>query len=335
MKKISSWQTRHQKQEKRRKKIFVLKILFIIFLTILVGFLGKIYFSISRSLWDGKNQFNLALAGKPVLLLSFNPQEKSLAIISIPEGTFIEAIHGYGPCRVEALYLLGELNGKGGEIFQGSLQEYLGIPIDGYAVIPNLQFSNANFAKEIKNLLPSVLLKLVKGGKSNLTKWDLIRLWQNLKGLRQDKITLVDLGQTRASQEIELPDGSKAKKIETERLQSVMDDFFVDPQIKNEGLTVAVLNATDHFGLANKAASLIENSGGQVVSVGEMEMSDDDKVKNSKCEIRSQKSKKKTYTVQKLTKIFGCQWGGENLENQRADIVLILGEGYWKELNLP
>jgi hypothetical protein len=62
-----------------------------------------------------------------------------------------------------------------------------------------------------------------------------------------------------------------------------------------------------------------------VVGIGEIE-NEKLKMKNEKCEIRSQKKHKTSYTVRRLSKVFDCHWGGEDLENQRAEVVLILGE---------
>ena len=333
-KKLRGWR-RKQIQRKKRKKLRIIGLVLIVILIIFLGWFGfKIYRSITRSIWDGQNQFNLAISSHPVFVASFNPAEKSLNVMLIPQGTFIETIHGYGPCRVESIYRLGELSNKGGELFQGSLQEYLGIPVDAYASEHRTDNIEQR-TKETKEFIVKMIGNLLRDrGETNLTKWDLIRLWWEFKNLRQDKITLVDLGQTSVSQQVDLPDGTKANKIDTERLESIMSQFFIDKKIKEEDLTVSVLNGTNHLGLANKVATLIKNIGGQVVGVGEIE-NFKSQISNLKCQIRSQKKDKNTYTVQKLMKIFGCQWGGEDLENQRSELVLIIEEGYWEKLALP
>ena len=320
-----------------RKKRSKLKILGLIFLLVFLLTLGGVVFKISRSVtksvWDGQSQLNLAInpsrAGQPVLIVGFNPEGKSLNVLSIPAGTFIETIHGYGPCRVESLYRLGELNKKGQELFRGSLETYLGVPIEAYALMIN----NDEKAEEMKNKegIARFLKSLLKRGQTNLTKWDLLRLWLGFKNLRQDRINLIDLGQTSASKQVDLPDGTKANKIDTERLESIMSQFFVDKKIKQEDLTVAVLNGTNHAGLANQAATLIKNIGSQVVAVGDTPLP----LKNGKCEVRSEKKYKNSYTIRKLSHLFDCHWEGGPTSSQRADVVLILGESYWEKLALP
>lgn len=319
---------------KKRSKLKILGPIFLLaFLLILVGVVFKISRSATKSVWDGQSQLNLAInpsrADQPVLIAGFNPEEKSLNILSIPAGTFIETIHGYGPYRVESLYRLGELNKKGQELFQGSLETYLGVPIEAYALTINGDEKTEGMKN--KEGIARFLKSLLKRGQTNLTKWDLLRLWLGFKNLRQDRINLIDLGQTNASQEVELPDGTKAKKIDTERLGSIMNQFFVDKKIKQEDLTVAVLNGTTHVGLANQAAILIKNIGSQIVSIGETE----NNLKYKECQIMVEKKYKNSYTIQKLSHLFDCHWQGESMAGQRANVVLILGESYWEKLALP
>jgi len=349
MKKLPRWQREQKERKKHKTRGVVRKVLLIIFLILLIGIGWKIYTSISKSLWDGENQFNIAINSQSVLVVSFNPAEKSLNVLLIPDGTFIETIHGYGPCRVESIYRLGELNKKGGELFQGSLQTYLGIPVDAYASMSNIKARCAGFLRngqmsnvKIKTCILENIRFLIKDGETSLTKWDLVRLWLTLRSIRQDKINLVDLGQTSASQEVDLLDGTKANKIDTERLESIMSQFFVDKKLKQEDLTVAVLNGTNHVGLANKVATLIKNIGGQLMTVGDTENGLAPRLgprgqgeSLRQCQIKSEKKYKNSYTVRKLSHVFGCQWEGGPMAEQRANLVLIVGKSYWEKLVLP
>jgi len=325
-----------REKRKKRSKFRIIGLVLLIFLLLFLGVaVFKIYRSVTRGLWDRQSQFNVVInpikEREPVLILGFDHPENLLHILLIPPGTYIETIHGYGSCRVESIYRLGELNKKGGQLLSESLQDYLGLPVDAFVAKLNLSTLDSQKTGFLGKLLGSLL----KGKeKTNLTSWDSLRLWWDFRNLPQDKIILVDLNQTSASQIIDLPDGAQARKIDSQRLSLIISQFFTDQRLKNEDLTLAVLNGTSHVGLANKMATLIKNIGGQVINVGEIE-STKLKIKNSKCEIRSQKKDKNSYTTKKLMSVFGCQWGGEDLENQRSDLVLIIGEGYWEKLTLP
>jgi hypothetical protein len=221
------------------------------------------------------------------------------------------------------------LKGNGAELLAGSLQDSFGLAVEGF-----LKGTDGEWQKNgLKNsLLNQFFNSFAYDKKTNLSRWDLLRLWWQIKMIREDKITLIDLSQTSVSQEVDLPDGTKAMKIDTERLDRIISQFFTDEQIKKEDLTIAVLNKTEKIGLANKAAKLISNIGGRVINVGAQTKNVD---KKDNCEIKSEKKYKNFYTVKKLSKIFNCQWTGEPDSEQRSMVVILLGVDYWSRLNLP
>jgi hypothetical protein len=314
---------------KKKKKSKWPALIFILFLLASLVFLVfKICCSFGQSLWDGENQFNLAINSQPVAIVSFDCQEKKINILKIPDGTFIEVVHGYGPYRVESIYNLGEIKGDGGQLLADSLQEYLGLNIDGFLSGEKLPQNQ----RDLKSfLLNQFFVSLSSRGKTNLSLWDQLRLWWQTKMIREDKINLVDLSQTSASQEVDLPDGSRAMKIDQERLEKIISQFFLDERIKKEDLSVSILNKTEHLGLANKAARIIGNIGGRVIQIANQKQDGQD----GRCQIKSEKKYKKSYTVKKLIKIFDCQWLEEKSTDQRTQINLYLGEDYWSKIALP
>ena len=300
---LPRWREEQKERKANKTRRFAFSCLFFILLILLVGFGYKIYGSIGKSIWDGENQINLAFDAQPVAIASFNPQENSANILIIPNGTLVEAAWGYGPYRAESLFGLGELDGRGGEVLTTSLQEYLGIPIDAYASMENGKWKMEN--GKIKVFISESIWSLLKnGGKTNLTKWDLARLWWKIKNIPEDKIKIFDL--------------------DPQLLEQIISGFAIDEKIKEEDLAIAVLNATDQPGLATKGSRLARNIGGRVIGIGETE-NFQFPISNFQCQIRSKKIYKNSYTVKKLSKIFNCDWGGENLEGQRAEVVLIIG----------
>lgn len=294
---------------------------FFAFLLIFSFWLWKFF---SKSVWDGKSRLNLVLTNEKVSLLSLNPADKELVFLSMPSQTLLEVIRGFGVYKVESVFSLGEMeNHRGGELLMGTVQENLGIPVDAYASISNLKSQISN----VKTYILACFKLLLRNGKTNLTKWDLLRLWWELRKIRQDKIVMVDLKES--LKEIVLPDGTSAFEIEPEKIKKISGDFLKDFRIRQENLSIAVLNSTNHSGLANRGARLVENIGGRVVEVGD---AGGGFLGMEKCEIRSPKKLKTSYTVKKLIKIFACQWSGEKMGESRAQVVLILGEDYWKKL---
>jgi len=321
---------RRLKKKKKRKWVFLI-LLLVLSAFLIFGFF-KISCSINKSLWDGKSQFNLVLNSEPVMIISFDYSEKEINVLSIPNGTFVEAIHGCGPYRVESLYRLGEIKSYGGNLLSGSLQEYFGVNLDGY--LSGSQYQPGLVS--IKNFLLNQAFDALRvQEKTNLTRWDLLRIWWRIKIIREDKIIFIDLAQSSVSQKVDLPDNSQAMKIDPERLSKIISQFFIDEGLEKEELTVAVLNKTEHLGLANNASKIIGNIGGRVIQVSDFQDKTTDS--NRECEIKSEKKYKNSYTVRKLSQIFNCEWLEKegNDDSQRAKVLLLIGEDYWRKLNLP
>jgi len=299
------------------------KLLILVFLLFFLVAGYRVYLSFSKSVWDGKNRINLVFCQPQIFIFSLNDPEQEAVVLFLPSQTFIEVIHGYGQYRAEAVYQLGEIeNHRGGELLADSLQESLGIPVDGFAAISNFQFPISK--DKPKDGILAAFRLLLKGGQTNLTKWDLLRLWWEFRKIRQDKVVVVELEKTGVLAKTILPDGSEGFEIEPEKTEKIAQEILKDQKIRQEDLTIAILNGTSHSGLAEKGARIIKNIGGRVVEMGNTE--------NGKCQIRGEKKFKKSYTVKKLMEIFRCQWGGEDLGSHRAEVILILGEDYWKRL---
>lgn len=318
---------KEQKQRKEKKRFRLARNLFFLICLILLSAIGyQVWGSLRKSLWDGKSRLTLALNSTPILVASFEPSEKTLNFLSIPPNTYIEIIHGYGFYKAESIWRLGELEKCAGELLLGSLQEYLGVPVDGYASASGIRYQVSS--DKIKESFLAIIYSLLRGeGETSLTRWDLIRLWWGIKGVRFDKVRLVDLEKTNIVEETILPDGTPALIPDPLRLDQLMVQLFSDRRIKEEGLAIGAYNSTDYPGLAKKVARIINNISGQVIEVGDWE------VGSGKCEVRGGKQLANTYTGKKLIKIFNCQYGGPEMGESQAEIAIILGQDYWQKLN--
>lgn len=275
----------------------VKKTLMVMALVLAAGLAIGFYKTWKGSVWDGQSRISLALVAPAVTVASFDPQEQSLVFLTFPPQAHIEAGRGYGDYLIDSIYPLGEMEGKGrgGSLLAQSLQENLGLVIDGHATTFKAGETKKDFLTGLFNLLQNQ-------GETNLSRWDVFRLWWAVGNIKEDRVRLLKL---------EAP-------LAPERLERMMSQYFGDEKIREEALTIAVLNATGQSGLATKAARIITNLGGRVIGLGDIE--------NEKCQITSPRKDKNSHTVRRLVKIFGCPWAGENLLGQRADVVLILGE---------
>lgn len=321
-KKELRWQ-KEQKERKNKKRLSPLWTWLGIFsLLIFLGLVFKAYKVIKESRWDGKGRLNLVLVSSPVLIVSLEPEEPSLSGFSIPNETQLEVVYGYGKYQMESVYRLGELEKKE-NLLAESIQENFALPIDGWLVSENIRISAE---EDIRNKLSEILISCLKDGrKTNLTKWDLIRIFVQIKKVRSHKINFFDLSKISVLLKTTLPDRTEVFEIDQNRLDPLVQKYFFDPIIRKEKMLFEVLNGTDHPKLGERAGRIISGLGGEVVSIGNSQE------KVEECQIQTIREKKTFHSVKKIANIFNCQLL-EKEEEGKAEVTLIVGENYWKKL---
>jgi len=319
-KKEPRWQ-REQKQRKKYKSSQIVGyILAIIFFILIVGVSWRAYGDFKNSVWDGKNRLNLVLNITPISLVSFDAGSQTISFLTIPDGTYIEAAGDYGPYRIEKIYSLGELEDRGIELLAASLETYFGLPVDGW-IEAEREWQGVDGAKQLLSGL--IGLRLKEKSLTNLSRWDLVRLWLMVNRTRGHKIEVIDLGETTVAEEFNLPDGTQAKRIDNQRISRIISNLFTDYQLRQEDLAIAIMNAGGETGLAAKAARLVANIGGRLVEVGDWQE------ELAECQIKTTPLAKKTYTSQKFAKVFGCQLRADLDKESRWDVMIILAGESW------
>src|SRR3989344_265907 len=288
---------------------------------------------ISQSDWNGRDRITFTLqdfsesqVGGEVFLVSYLPPE-GLSVVVLPATLQIETIGGFGLWKAGSVYQLGELEGRGGALLSGTLAEFFGVNVDGWVVSPEkVQLSSDTLKTSLKT---SLMRTLFGRGRSNLGVWDLFRLWFSLGKVRLSQATLVDLSTASVLREETLPDGSTTYRTDPEWLDQLARRLFALPEITREGLSVSVLNATGHPRLGNRAARAIENAGGDVVSIADFKTSEEQTTI-----VGSSDSLRSSVTVGVLQKFFTSEKVsvGETA-SARADILLVVGEDYFRKLS--
>lgn len=162
--------------------------------------------------------------------------------------------------------------------------------------------------------------------KTNLTPYELIRLNLKLSSVRFDKVKQIHLEQIPDLLEANiLPDGTGILTVDTIKLDSILSGM-VDMTLRSEHKTIAIYNATAHPGLAQKAARIISNIGGDVIITANAQ----DLLKNTR--LTGEKSK----TLDRLRQIFKpndiIEPKDKDVISTRAQINLSLGEDYFEQL---
>ena len=329
--KLSSWrQALIGKKKTKRRQIWLSGLS----LGLLLGIsflLFRFYQTWGQRLWTKQASFLVAfnLSGEnqedQLLLVSFQPEERSVAVFLLPENLFLRASRDQGDYRASSLYQLDELEQAKGKLFKKALAENLGLIVDARASLSlvndfNLrQLNETNFKGETS----AFLFKLLRGkGETDLNTWDLFRLCLANLMAREGRIKLINLAQSQAITTDSLPDGSKVLRLDVPRVDRFVEEYFSDDALREENLDVAVLNATQFSGLAQKKARILGNLGTRVVKIDQYEGKLE--VKND-CLLMGSESAVKSYTFFRLKTAFACDWQIQDVGWARSNLVLIFG----------
>lgn len=314
-------------------------LVFLIFLIIfgkLQGFLGGVIRADAgdnilkrQASWDGKGLLNLAVKSDQVYVLSLNPVEKSLTIFKVPDDAYLDLPLNFGRWPARSVYELGQAENPpmGAGLLRETISSVFGIPADGYLILDD----SRPLAQRIKDIQGNPLSwpAFISKARSDLSLFEMTNfLWQ-LKGIRFDKINTMDLSQSKITTKITVPDGSQASMIDQLKLDQFIQGKLEDPTLKDEALSIGIFNATDHPGLAEKAARIITNMGGRVVFTSNYKALDKTLVLG-----------KKSYTFSRAAKIFApsclgssCKVSSSDNDFSRADVNILLGEDYFLRYN--
>ncbi len=347
-KKNRDWKVAGYTQNSPSKNIkFALLILFILIGILFFGQLfnfTKTLFSpwtdkkenISRKYsWDGEFNINVVLHNKYISVLSYNPKEKSITLIPLPDNIYLDVSSNLGKWQLGSVFNLGQSLPLGSEnLLARTVSSFLGIPIEGY-----IQLKGGLKDIQVSNLVDSLkkgpfnIFSIISDFKSDLTLWELIKLKLALSSVRFDKVNIVDLQVLKILLEEKLPDGSPVLVADSVRMDG-NSTYFSDSQIRQEGLTIAISNGTSHPLLAQKAARIVTNLGGNVIITSNTDQ------KFDKTYVTGKDSK----TLARLAQIFNsnCKKAPDcgkiepkiitELSASRAQINIILGEDFYNSI---
>ena len=124
------------------------------------AFLGLKFFpQIIGNKFGQADRFNLVLAGPKTELISLNISQKTAVVLDFPPDLYMTNVaFGYGSYRLSSVYPAGELDKRGGATLGKTLQDYVGVPVDGYVFLPPANILSIDFIRAKSNL--SILEKL-------------------------------------------------------------------------------------------------------------------------------------------------------------------------------
>lgn len=106
-------------------------------------------------------------------------------------------------------------------------------------------------------------------------------------------------------------------KTDKVKVDSIMSTFFIDPQIRDEKLSIEIVNASNVYGLGNRLANLISNMGGNVILVSTGDLKEESVIQYNE----------DGYTVEKLNSVLDFR--KEKVEKKSlSDIIIRIGRDY-------
>lgn len=323
-----------------------LAVLVVVFMAVLAGVLLKSWgdfikpltsINSKRFLWDGSSNINILVLNKTVGILSYNPFDAKITTLEIPGQTYLN-VEGSGDWKISSIYDLGQLSDppQGSKLLTSSVSEFLGVPIDGFIQTTQLVGQGgANGVMEQIRRAPLDLTFIIRQFRTDLSFMEIARLLWKLPQVRFDKVQKLSLNDLGLLEKKKLADGSEIYTADQIRLNSLK--YFIESKISQEGLSIAVFNATKQPGLGGKAARVITNIGGNVIIISNSEVLRKRSVVLINSGLEGSSEARSSLTFKKLKTLFVYNSGDENdlndpqLKLSRASINVVLGDDFYHE----
>lgn len=291
---------------------------------VIVAGLALYIFLITRPV---EGRYNILLVGKDLLLVSLEKDQSQATVVLIPQNTMLSSSYGKGSVLAGSLYKLDNVSKQNGKLVTSTIREFLGTPVDGWVLIDkNSNISNKDSFLQVLNTNLSFKSNIIPQYKSSFSLISAPRFYYSLSSIRPDRIKFIDLNNSISLVSTTLADGSNTLGVDTVGLDSFLNEIFYQWSIRKEGFSIAVLNGSDVPGLATRASRIVSNSGGNVIQLMESP------TKVVGCIIYTPSGFEKTYTLRKLKQVFECDVINEKIEGNRADIALVVGNAYSKQI---
>lgn len=342
---------KHQEQRKVNSKIKLALITLVLLIFLLAiakaaGLLGSFNYSLgsnfslnNNSSWDGKTAINLVYAsikdGKTALyFLNFIPATKKITVIHLSDEIYAELPKNYGSWKIGSIYQLAEEDKKTAAPFliKLSVAKLIGLPVDGIIVTASNSTPEQIISSWHSN--PLNIISFIGKMKTDLSLLDASGIFLEISKVRSDKVASLDLARSSITESKLLPDSSRVLGLDSVKMDVYIRSNLADDIIQNEGMTVAVFNATQHRGLGSEVAREIINLGVNVVIISDTGQLQEKSLVTSS--LNNPQQDKNNQTFKRLAQIFAtrclkirCESNDAKITGSRAQINVVIGEDYY------
>lgn len=329
-------------------RVFI-KLIVILICLVLGWLLVSLGWSLKKSVWKQKGNLNLVVQSEKTYLMSYHPDDETLSIVVLPPNLYLDAALGYGEYQLENISKLGRIQVKnGGGFLTKSLQNYFHLPMDGYIIQVNSvppddslvgiptrpmpggkKFIVKSEAIEKGNVLSLVFCVVTHKCETNLSSWDLLKIFNKFRQLKLTQVRVIDLlDQPNMVRQEKLPDGTQVLRLETLMLDDLGQKYFTDKLFISDHLKTILINATDYPQLAQKVSLLLTNSGLEVIVAKDEENLDQSIIEYANPDFA------RYDTFKKIKRYLNIEKSQLNTELE-GDMEIILGEDFKKNFYQP
>lgn len=298
---------------------------------ILVGaalFAGFYWLESRFSSFNKFSKYTIAINQDSPIVVSLDLKLKKANVFVFPSVLQVFSAHGYGSLPIGGVFLAGQWDLRGKQVFADTLADLLGVSIDAVFDMPggNLNLSTSTpFLNKVFFTPPKLIFKTIyqipkKSDYENnlLDVWKMSSFWF---GLRSDKITTINL--EKYTGDLVLGNGTQVRTFDKDKFDSTFANILAQPDLVDEDLRVGVVNATSVDGLASRAVRFLTNQGINVVSVDSISTG------QAMCEVSfSDEKVRRSQTAKLIQQYFSCSLSYNRDLNNRFDLLLVLGSDF-------
>jgi len=306
--------------EKKSNNILAIFITVTLFFAIAIGLVKgfNLKDKLNDSRWDGKSSFLIAVDSQSPTLFVYQPELKRVAFLTLSK----ETVNNTEKVQ-ERLASVSEAVGDFPKNLTLSFSHIYQTKVNSYINLSE-QFEMDEEAAQRTFLEFTSLftpIKLITYGwgddieDTNITRWEALRLWWQIKGISINDIIMSDL--SKYNEEVLSQNNEKIMGADTEVLNRIIRKYVNNIKILEEKYDVNIINGSNMQDSAKLARNFVESIGGNVVEVNGQ--------KSQQTQTVILATNKKSYTANYLANIFNCDIKEAKSEVNKSEITILLG----------
>lgn len=313
--KLPKWKLMNGAKRKEQFKLMLKTALVLAMVLFLLAIVVELWRSWQKSVWDGQETLYLGFQqGERLWLVKIDKSQEEIIMGEIAPNLVLTLSRGFGEQQARNIYKRGEMEKISGvKMVKESLTWTFGLPVKGVVWLPE--------SKESLNLSLNLSKSLLGIGRTNLTRWDLLRLLWLTKSLRFDQVMDFSFTDLTGALEQVRPDGVEVIILDPERVDSWIAQRLASRELVNETCTWEVNNATAHLGLAAQVARLLHNTGVQVAIVGKAEKSQSGIYLSKETDCQA---------PDYFSRFLNLPLYEEKDSGSHSEITVVIGEDFWQ-----